>query len=93
MAAVNPESNWFVYMLRCADDTLYTGVTTDLARRVQEHNGKGAKDRGAKYTKARRPVKVWYQEAVIGRSAAQKREAQLRKLSKVEKENLHSLKK
>lgn len=80
--------SWFVYMLKCSDGTLYTGVTTDVVRRVAEHNGEGAKGKGAKYTKARRPVQLVYQEAAVDRSAAQIREAGLRKLSRIEKEQL-----
>ena len=72
-------------MVRCADDTLYTGVTTDLARRVKEHNGEGVKDKGAKYTKARRPVVLVYSEEIEDRSKAQIREAKLRRLSREEK--------
>lgn len=81
---------WYVYMLRCADKTLYTGVTTNLERRVIEHNGLNAAAgaRGAKYTKARRPVELVYQEVVAGRGEAQKREAALRRLSRVKKESL-----
>lgn len=82
------ETKWYVYMLRCADNSLYTGVTTDVERRVKEHNGEGAKGRGAKYTKAHGPVNLAYQECVTNRSEAQIREAQLRKLSKFEKEKL-----
>lgn len=76
---------WFVYMLRCSDDTLYTGVTTDPARRLAEHNGEGASGKGAKYTKARRPVALVYQEEVSDRSSAQSREAALRHLSRSDK--------
>jgi putative endonuclease len=81
---------WFVYMLRCADGTLYTGVTTDLERRVAEHNGltKTADAKGAKYTKARRPVELVYQEVVAGRGEAANREAALRRLSRTEKQDL-----
>ena len=79
---------WFVYMLRCSDDTLYTGVTTDVARRVAEHNGEGAAGKGAKYTKARRPVTLAYQEPAPDRSAAQIREHALRLLSRAEKQKL-----
>jgi putative endonuclease len=82
------ETSWFVYMLRCSDGSLYTGVTTDVTRRVKEHNGEGGKGKGAKYTKAHRPVVLAYQELVPTRSEAQIREAQLRKLSKLEKETL-----
>ncbi len=79
---------WFVYMLECADGSLYTGTTTDLGRRVLEHNGEGVVGKGAKYTKARRPVRLVYQESVSDRSAAQIREAAVKKLSKREKAQL-----
>ena len=75
-------------MLKCADGTLYTGVTTDVTRRVAEHNGEGTKGKGAKYTKARRPVMLVYQEPALDRSASQIREAQLRKSSRTEKQKL-----
>lgn len=81
---------WFVYIVRCTDGSLYTGVTTDVERRVKEHNGEGGKDKGAKYTKAHRPVTLEYLETVQTRSEAQIREAQLRRLSKPEKEKLIS---
>jgi len=74
---------WWVYMLRCADSTLYTGITTDLARRLLEHNGKRAG--GARYTRARRPVTLHYKEAAPDRSTATRREAALRRLSRREK--------
>ena len=75
-------------MLLCADGTFYTGVTTDIDRRVQEHNGEAGGVKGARYTKARRPVKVVYTEAAMDRSAAQSREATLRRLPRKEKEKL-----
>lgn len=83
---------WYVYMLRCSDGTLYTGVTTDLKRRVAEHNGltKTANAKSAKYTKARRPVELVYHEVVAGRGEAQSREAALRCLSRLRKEELIS---
>ncbi len=84
-------SQWYVYMLRCADGTYYTGVTTDVARRVTEHNGEGAKGRGAKYTKARQPVSLVYSEVAENRSLAQSREAALRRLSRGEKEEIAKL--
>jgi putative endonuclease len=77
-----PETSYVVYLLECADGTLYTGVTTDIARRVAEHN---EGEKGAKYTRARRPVKVVYEETCASRSEAQKREAEIRKLSRGEK--------
>lgn len=72
----------FVYILECADSTLYVGYTKDLDRRVAEHNN--AKT-GAKYTKARRPVVLKYFESYETLSEALKREAQLKKLSRAEK--------
>ena len=77
---------WYVYMLRCSDNTLYTGITTDLERRVEEHNTDNKK--GAKYTKVRRPVKLVYKKHCKDRSAAAVAEAALRKLTKAEKESL-----
>ena len=77
--------DWFIYMLRCADNSLYTGVTTDVERRVVEHNGKKSI---TKYTRARQPVEVVYQEKLGSRSEALKREALLKKLKKHEKEVL-----
>ena len=76
---------WFVYVLRCADGSLYTGITTDIARRVNEHNnGKLA----AAYTRSHRPVKLVYQEAFKDRSAASMREAEIKNMDRGEKETL-----
>ena len=67
---------WYVYMLRCGDGSLYTGSTTDVARRLREHqNGTGAK-----YTRTRPPVSLAYTEEVPDRSTAQRREAAIKKL-------------
>lgn len=75
---------YFVYLLRCADDTLYCGSSPDVQKRVQLHNlGKGAK-----YTRSRLPVKLVYSEAVADRSAALKREHQVKQLSRTEKLSL-----
>ncbi len=63
-------------MLECADGTLYTGIATDLERRLEEHN---SSPRGAKYTRARRPVKLVYTEAYKDRSSASKREYEIKK--------------
>ena len=71
-----------VYLLRCADGSFYTGITTDLVRRVAEHNGSG---KGAAYTRARRPVVLVYAEPAESRSAAQKREYELRTLPRAKK--------
>jgi putative endonuclease len=78
--------SWFVYYLRCADNSLYAGVTTDLVRRLQEHNTCNKK--GSKYTRARRPVKLVYAEAQENRQLACKREYQLKQLTKIHKEAL-----
>ena len=71
----------FVYMLRCADGTLYTGWTNDLEKRVKAHND----GRGAKYTHARRPVTLVYSEALPSKEAALRREAAVKKLTRAQK--------
>lgn len=76
-----PES-WQVYMVRCSDGSLYTGVTTDVQRRLSEHNEGAA---GARYTRARRPVQLVWQEAAPSRSAAQQREAAIKRLNREQK--------
>ena len=78
---------WFVYIVRCADNSLYTGITTDLARRVDEHNHS---DKGAKYTRCRRPVHLVYNEPIHSKQAACKREWLIKQLSKSQKEALIS---
>ena len=72
---------WYVYMLRCSDDTLYTGSTNDLKKRLAAHN----EGRGAKYTKPRTPCTMVYQEEVNDKSAALRREAAIKKLTRSEK--------
>ena len=67
---------YHVYMLLCADNTLYTGICTDLERRVKEHN---TSEKGAKYTRTRRPVKLVYSEEKPDRSTASKREYEIKK--------------
>ena len=79
------EKNWFVYILKCADDSLYTGVTTDVEKRLLAHNE--AKT-GAKYTKARRPVALAYTEVADSKGAALKREAVIKKLGRTAKLSL-----
>ena len=81
-------NDWFVYIVRCADDSLYTGITKDVDRRIQEHNNDDSL--GAKYTKARRPVVMVYQEACESRSAATKREYEIKLLSRKDKNILLS---
>jgi putative endonuclease len=75
---------WYVYILKCNDGTLYTGITNDLGKRVSSHN----KGTGAKYTKTRLPVEIVYYEEANDRSEASKREHQIKKLSRLAKENL-----
>ena len=77
-----------VYVLRCADRTLYTGYTTDLRRRLAEHNGTSATNGGARYTRARRPVTLLYHEAYSSRSQAQQREAAIKRLPRQQKAQL-----
>ena len=79
---------WFVYILRCSDNSLYTGVTTDLQRRIKEHNSNGKI--AAKYTRARQPVTLVYYEKAANRSDACKREYQIKQLTKPQKERLIS---
>lgn len=75
----------YVYILECNDGTLYTGYTTDLVRRVYEHNYTNL---GAKYTRVRRPVKLLYNEEYHTRSEACKREYQIKQLSRKDKLSL-----
>ena len=77
-------SEWFVYILRCADDTLYTGITNDLIRRCDQHNAGTA----SRYTRSRLPVVLVYQEPQATRSLALKRELAIKALSRKQKELL-----
>jgi len=73
---------WYVYILQCSDTTLYTGVTTDVETRLHAHNHLNT---GAKYTRVRRPVLLVYSENCDSRSLAQKREFEIKKLSRSKK--------
>lgn len=77
---------WWVYLVQCRDGTFYTGITTDLQRRLRQHNGELVG--GARYTRPRRPVTLVYQEACRDRSHAGQREAIVRKLSRLRKQAL-----
>ncbi len=77
--------SYFVYILKCNDDTLYTGIAKDVDRRINEHN---TSEKGAKYTKARRPVQLVYKENSVDRSSASKREYEIKKLSRDKKLDL-----
>ena len=76
---------YFLYILQCVDNTLYTGITTNLDRRLKEHNNSKL---GAKYTKIRRPVKLVYSQQFIDRSEASKEESRIKKLSRQQKLSL-----
>lgn len=73
--------SWLVYILKCSDDTLYTGITNDLERRLKAHE----EGRGAKYTRGRGPFDLIYQEKYSDRSEATRREYQIKALSHIEK--------
>lgn len=75
---------WYVYMLRCGDGTLYTGITDNILRRLAVHQA----GKGAKYTRGRGPLELVYQEKVPDKSAALRREAAIKKLKRAEKEKL-----
>jgi putative endonuclease len=78
-------SAYTVYILECADRTYYTGITTDLDRRIDEHNHS---DKGAKYTRARRPVTLRYHEELPDKSHALKREIAIKRLTRTAKTHL-----
>ena len=73
---------WHMYVVECSDLTLYTGITTNVMRRIKEHN---TSTRGAKYTRARRPVKLLYEKEYLDRSSASKAEYKFKKLNRKEK--------
>ena len=75
------ETSWSVYILRCADGTLYTGIAPDVEKRLQKHN----EGKGAKYTRGRTPVELVYREEHPNRAEASKREYQIKQLSRAEK--------
>ena len=75
---------WYLYILRCGDGTLYTGITTDVSRRLEAHR----QGRGAKYTRGRGPLALVYQEKCGTHSQALKRELEVKALSRMEKEQL-----
>jgi putative endonuclease len=79
-----PKSTWHLYILECADSSLYTGITTDVARRIKQHES----GEGAKYTRGRAPLKLLYTKKFKSRSAASKRELEVKKMSREEKLDL-----
>ena len=83
----NDSVSWMVYILRCADGTLYTGCTNNLAQRLKTHNS----GKGAKYTRSRLPVKLVYKEELVDKSSALKKELEIKSLTKFEKQQLITL--
>jgi predicted GIY-YIG superfamily endonuclease len=79
--AKKPADTWFVYILRCADGSLYTGITKDVKRRCQQHNDGTA----SRYTRSRRPTKLVWHEAHLNRSSALRREAAIKAMTRREK--------
>jgi len=82
------KTDWIVYILRCSDNSLYTGITKNIAKRVEDHNTGGRL--AAKYTRARRPVLLVYEEYAVSRSDATRREYEIKQMSKKSKELLVS---
>lgn len=78
------EQTWYLYILRCKDDTLYTGITTDVEKRLEAHRS----GKGAKYTRGRGPLELLYQEECGTHSQALKREYAVKNLTRQEKEQL-----
>lgn len=81
---MSAQEKWIVYILRCADDTLYTGITKDIERRLEQHNAGTA----SRYTRCRLPVKIEYQEVQLGQGMATKRELAIKKMTRPNKEML-----
>lgn len=78
------EAVWYLYILRCKDDTLYTGITTNVEKRLHQHR----LGRGAKYTRGRAPLTLVYQEVCVNHTEALKREAFVKKMTRKDKEAL-----
>ncbi len=80
------KTDWTIYILRCSDNSLYTGITKNIAKRVEEHNSDGRL--AAKYTRSRRPVLLVYEEHAASRSDATRRELEIKRMGKKAKEML-----
>lgn len=78
------ERKWYLYILRCADNTLYTGITTDVEKRLEAHRS----GKGAKYTRGRTPLELVYEEECENHSHALKRELEIKALTRTEKEKI-----
>lgn len=81
---MNEEEDYYVYMVRCSDGSLYTGSTNNLPARIEKHN----RGEGARYTRGRRPVTLVYSESAASKSDALKREIQIKKMTRVDKLSL-----
>ncbi len=82
-------SDWYLYMVRCRDGSLYTGISTNVARRFEQHQGEGVK--GSKYLRGKKPLSLALQKKVGSKSLASKVEIKVKKLSKADKESLISV--
>ena len=82
MVTINIDKQWYVYLLKCSDNSYYTGITTDLKRRLTEHNNSV---KGAKYTRSRRPVELLCFFSVSSRSEACKEELKIKKMKRSDK--------
>lgn len=82
------EKSWMLYMLRCGDGSFYTGISTDVQRRLREHNGAAGKSRGAKALRGRGPLTLAYQVSLADKSEALKLEYRVKKLSRARKESV-----
>ncbi|WP_350979378.1 GIY-YIG nuclease family protein [Shewanella sp. AC34-MNA-CIBAN-0136] len=83
MSKNNPNTDWYLYIIRCANSHLYTGITTDIARRFGEHQASGPK--AAKYLRGKGPLTLVYQESLADRSEASKREIAVKKYTRQQK--------
>jgi predicted GIY-YIG superfamily endonuclease len=84
MGPMPKDSSWFVYLLRCVDGSLYTGITNDLARRCSQHS----RGTASRYTRSRLPVALVYHEPQESRGLALRREVAIKRLTRTEKESL-----
>ena len=85
-AEAAPEPTWYLYLLECCNGRLYTGIATDVARRVAEHQSQGPKS--AKYTRGKLPLTLVYQQEIGNRSAASKEELRIKSLTRKQKQAL-----
>ena len=84
MSLKSDAKSWFVYIVRCSDNSLYTGIAIDVEARITQHNN----GKGAKYTRSRRPVELVYTESLSEKGDALRREIQIKKMSPQQKRNL-----